>query len=358
MVMLFIISIVLRNWYQLTVPITVPTKTQNMATIKGFIRSYGAAVRRMEREQQREAREAAKRFKEQQKLLEIQNAKQAVKDWTNYVKLLQSVHKNCTESIDWDQIKNTSKPTKPTHKRAYEKPAQDKLDNFKPSIFDKIFGSTQKKIVRLKQQVKEAKEQDEKIYLANYSDYKEACKDWEELQSIARGIGDNDPQAYENALKYFNPFSDIGELGTQISYTFDNNFLDLDLHVNSVDVIPDYELKQTSTGKLSKKAMPKSRFNELYQDHVCSAVLRVAREVFAYLPIEYARINAMSKLLNSATGHLEEKPILSVIIPPKTVESLNLDTIDPSDSMQNFVHNMKFSKVKGFVAVEKVGLKK
>ncbi|KKN93455.1 hypothetical protein LCGC14_0198880 [marine sediment metagenome] len=39
-----------------------------MATLNGAIRSYGAAVRRMEREQQRNARESAKRFKEQQKL--------------------------------------------------------------------------------------------------------------------------------------------------------------------------------------------------------------------------------------------------------------------------------------------------
>ncbi|MDH7448461.1 hypothetical protein [Aquimarina sp. 2201CG14-23] len=84
-----------------------------MATIKSAMRSYGAAVRRMEREQQRDAREAAKRFKQQQKLEEIENAQQAVSDWENYVDTIQSLHKNCTESIDWNQIKNTLQPNEP-----------------------------------------------------------------------------------------------------------------------------------------------------------------------------------------------------------------------------------------------------
>ena len=44
-------------------------------------------------------------------------------------------------------------------------------------------------------------------------------------------------------------------------------------------------------------------------------------------------------------------------MPSKTINSLNLETIDPSDSMQNFVHNMKFTKTKGFCVVKKVDLK-
>jgi len=35
-----------------------------------------------------------------------------------------------------------------------------------------------------------------------------------------------------------------------------------------------------------------------------------------------------------------------------------LEAIDPSDSMQNFVHNMSFNKTRGFVIVEKVELEK
>lgn len=329
-----------------------------MATLKGAMRSYGATVRRMEREQQRQAREAAKKFKEQQKLQEIQNATQAVSDWENYVDTIQSVHKNCTEPIDWKQIEDTVNPTEPVIEVKYELAAKYKLDNFKPSFFDKILGSTQKRVNKLNESLNAAKSKDKNEYDLKYKKYLDELNNWEELQNISKGVKSKDPEHYKNALEYFEPFSDIGELGTKISFSFDQNFIDIDLHVNSFDVIPDYELKQTSTGKLSKKGMPKSRFNELYQDHICSASIRVAREVFAYLPLSCARINALSKIVNTKTGHLEEQPILSVIFLPKTINSLNLETIDPSDSMQNFVHNMIFSKTKGFSIVEKVELEK
>jgi len=329
-----------------------------MATLNGAIRSYGATVRRMEREQQRQARESAKRFKEQQKLQEIENAQQAVSDWENYVDTIQSVHKNCTEPIDWEQIENTKKPIEPILETKNEIIAKNKLDNFKPSFFDKLFGSTQKKINRLNILWEQAKAKDKKEYDVSHKDYLDELNNWQELQEINTGIKNRETDYYKKALEYFEPFSDIGELGTQISFNFEQNHIDIDLHVNSLDAIPDYVLKQTSTGKLSKKSMPKSRFNELYQDHICSASMRIAREVFAYLPIDYARINALAKIVNTKTGHLEEQPILSVIFPPQTIESLNLETIDPSDSMQNFVHNMNFNKTKGFSVVEKVEFEK
>lgn len=329
-----------------------------MATLNGAIRSYGATVRRMEREQQRKARESAKRFKEQQKLQEIENAQQAVSDWENYVDTIQSLHKNCTEPIDWNQIENTEKPIEAIHQIKNEVIAKAKLDNFKPSILDKLFGSTQKKINRFKGLIEQAALKDKKEYDINYKEYLDELNNWQELQEISMGIKNKETDFYLKALQYFNPFSDIDELGTKISFNFKQNHIDIDLHVNSFDVIPDYELKQTSTGKLSKKNMPKTRFNELYQDHICSASMRIAREVFAYLPIDYARINAVAQIVNNKTGHLEEQPILSVIFPPQTIDSLNLETIDPSNSMQNFVHNMNFSKTKGFSVVEKAGLKK
>lgn len=328
-----------------------------MTTLKGVIRTYGAAVRKIEREQQRQAREAAKRFKAQQKLQEIKDASQAVKDWANYVEMIQSAHKNCTDQIDWNQIKNTPEPEKPELDKINENIAQNKLKAFKPNLLDKLFGSTKKKTIRLTDGIEQAKLIDQEEFENRFKEYEDEINNWAELQKIADGIQDKKSDAYKDALEYFNPLSDIGELGAELNFSFEDNFMDIDLKVNSEEVVPDYELKQTSTGKLSKKNMTKGKFNELYQDHICSSVIRVAREIFAYLPIEKVRINAVSNMLNSATGHMEVQPILSIILVPDTIEKLNLDTIDPSDSMQNFIHNMKFSKTNGFGSVSKVELR-
>lgn len=329
-----------------------------MTTLKGAMRSYGAAVRRIERDQERRAREAAKRFKEQQKFKEMQNAKQAVSDWENYVNMIQSVHKNCTDLIDWNQIRNTPKPEKPSLRSNNENLAKNKLDTFKPSFLDKLFNSTEKKISKLIEQVEKGKQLDKEAYDSDMKEYLEEINNWEELQEIAEGVQNKKPESYKDALEYFNPFADIRELGTQIIFKFEDNLMDIDLKVNSEEVVPNYELKLTSAGKLSQKNIPKGKFNELYQDHICSSAIRVAREVFAYLPIDKARINAISSLLNGTTGHLEDQPILSVIFIPETIKQLNLQAIDPSDSMRNFVHNMKFNKTNGFSVVSKVELKK
>ncbi len=100
--------------------------------------------------------------------------------------------------------------------------------------------------------------------------------------------------------------------------------------------------------------MPNTRFNELYQDYVCSCALRVAREVFAYLPVTYVVVNATDTLFDSVTGHEGLDAVLSVVITPEKLAQLNLETIDPSDSMQNFHHHMRFTKSGGFAAVEKI----
>ncbi|MEX0288897.1 MAG: hypothetical protein AB3N14_07275 [Flavobacteriaceae bacterium] len=329
-----------------------------MTTVKGVVRSFGATVRAIEREQQRKAREAAKRFKEQQKIQAIEDARQAVEDYNFYVDMLQSVHKNCTASVDWESIKSQPKPAEPKIFKNFELKAREKLKNYKPSTLDKLFGSAKKKVVKLEDSVQKAIRKDKKQNDLNYEQFKKELEDWKELQNIAKGISEKNPEDYKRAIEYFNPFSDIAELGSKISFSFSEDLVDIDLFVNSLEVIPDYELRQTSTGKLSKKNMAKSKFNELYQDHICSAVIRIAREVLAYLPLEIVRVNAVSELLNTKTGHKEEKPILSVIIPIATLKNLNLDTIDPSDSMQNFVHKMKFVKTSGFKAVEKAELER
>ena len=98
--------------------------------------------------------------------------------------------------------------------------------------------------------------------------------------------------------------------------------------------------------------MPKGEFNTLYQDYVCSCMLRVAAELFALLPIERALINAKDNLVNLKTGHVEEQTVVSAMVMRKTFETLNLNHIDPSDAMKNFLHNMRFKKTAGFDIVE------
>lgn len=114
------------------------------------------------------------------------------------------------------------------------------------------------------------------------------------------------------------------------------------LKVNGIDAIPNEVKTLTSTGKLSVKPMPKGRFHEVYQDYVCGCVLRVAREVFAFLPVQTLLVTALADLFDTGTGETAEQPVLSVSIPRAEVEKLNFDRLDPSDAIEKFVHRGDF----------------
>jgi len=93
--------------------------------------------------------------------------------------------------------------------------------------------------------------------------------------------------------------------------------------------------------------MPKTRFHEIYQDYVCSCVLRVAREVFALLPVESLLITASADILDPRTGQTVEQPVLSAALPRAAHARLDFDRIDPSDAMENFLHRGDFKASRG-----------
>ncbi len=323
-----------------------------MVTFKQVARSYAASVRAAEREQKRHAKETAKLYKEQLKQLEILSAEKTVKNYQDYLDILVSIHKNCSnEKINWEEVLNDEEPEKPLKKQDNELIARERLEQFKPLFFAKIFGANKKKKL-LEEDLKNAINKD----IEEYEKSVEIYKDWEKTQSIAKGIRNYDIKAYAEAINFFEPFSDLSDMGSKLEISFNKEFIEIDLHVNDSTVIPNYVVNQTKTGKLSKKDMPKGKFNELYQDYVCGALLRVGRETLAYLPVKKVIIHALSEMLNTTNGHLELTPIVSAIIVPETVDKLNFENLDPSDSMKNFIHNMKFTKTNGFSKVEKLNI--
>ncbi|SKC77636.1 hypothetical protein [Ohtaekwangia koreensis] len=320
-------------------------------TVKGFIRSYGAAVRSAERDQQRRMREAAKFYRLQAKAREINDVTDAVAQYEDYIEVLQSVHKDCSDYIDWDSIMNEPPPPQPIRNSKNEDEATLILASFQPSLFDRLFGLAKDKVKKYRDAVEYAKGMDEKKYQSAADKYNE----WKIMQEISKDVLAKIPAGYTRALDFFKPLNDISELGSKLELSLTSDHVTVDLFVKNDEVIPNYILTQTGTGKLSKKNMPISKFNELYQDHVCSCILRVGREILAYLPVKFVIVNAKAALLNTATGQIEDQVIISAAIPPETLVKLNFETLDPSDCLRNFIHKMKFSKITGFIAVEPIG---
>jgi len=329
-----------------------------MTTLNSFIRSAAAAGRRVERSQQKRTREAARAYKLQLKQDAMSSAASAVDQYEEYIDVLKSVHKDVSDTVDWLALLNEDAPKEPIFSSQNEKAASANLLVYKPSFLDKILGISNKKIEKLTKQVEVAKQIDQNDFNTLMLQHKESLEEQQTLKRIAKGILENDIHSYKDAIDYFSPFSEIGELGSKMEMSVAPSNATLHLHVNSSSIIPGYIPSLTSTGKLSRKNMPAAKFNELYQDYVCSCILRVARETLAYLPVNLVVVNAMGEIYNSATGITKEEVIVSVAISPDILNRLNFELIDPSDSMKNFISNMKFSKTTGFSAVQKIEAEK
>ena len=322
---------------------------------KGALRSIAAAQRRAEREALKRQRELERQRKQLAKMQELERAAYEVSVYENYIDVLTSIHKDCGQVWDWKEIQSALPPSKPTKSDENERRAQSNLESYKPGLIDKMLKRVETKRNELATAVEEGKKRDERLYQEALREYEQNYADWEATRELATRILAGEIDAYIDAIKQADPFSEISQLGSSIEFKpYNSKLMEATLHVNSVDVIPNETKTLLNSGKLSVKKITKTRFFELYQDYVCGAVLRVARELFALLPIEMTIVTAVGELLNTKTGHKEEQPILSVAIPREMLNKLNFALLDPSDSMDNFLYNMKFQKTKGFQAVKKI----
>ncbi|MCM3624812.1 DUF4236 domain-containing protein [Brevibacillus borstelensis] len=288
--------------------------------------------------------ELRKMEKELQKMEELAQAKYEVDVFENQLEMIKSIHKECDMEFDWARIKTYPAPFNKGEMGPKEKEALRKVQDYKSGFFKKLFGTAEKERLLLEKQVEEAKKED-------ISDY----ESWEKLIATATKISNGDIDEYIEVIKELAPLDDLSDFGSGFEINVEHpDYVEVEFDVQSSDIIPSVQKSLTKTGKLSVKEMPKSRFYELYQDYVCSCVLRIARDMFAILPIKHIYIHAMDEWLDSSTGVNRKDTILSVKIDRATLQSLNFDLIDCSDSMINFQHHMKFNKTKGFQPVEKI----
>lgn len=322
---------------------------------KGTVRSIGAAVRAAERDAQRRRRELEKQRKHVEKMQELARAAYEVEVFENYLQLLVTVHTEVKPEVDWQAIANSSPPIEPTRSSENEDAAQSALDRYKPGLADRMFGKEKAKKTLLVAGIQNGRKVDDDIFNKRLKHFKNKISEWEDNCDLARRMIIGDEKAWFDAIDKLNFFSDITELGSSLSFSAHaSGIIDASIHIAGKDVIPSETKSLLKSGRLSVKAMPKGKFFELYQDHICSCLLRVASDLLSLLPINAVVVTIFDKLLNTKTGHMEEVPILSAYVPRRTLDNLNLLQIDPSDSMQNFVHNMAFKKTKGFYAVERI----
>lgn len=310
---------------------------------KGNVRSFNAAVKRAEKYQ-----------RQVEKQRHLEDCHSFVARYNFQVDELVSYHKSCSPFVNWEEMRLKKEPITPIRK--YEKAIKVKLQlkYDKPNFLINFLKLKKlvKKILMIK--LINARKDDKKLFDDEFKIFNVVHAKWDKEKKLSDRVYVNDIGAYEEFVLSENTFNKIGSIGTRVDISFDRKKFEVKIKVNNEDIIPRNSYFLLKSGKLSEKEIPRTQFYRSYQDHVCSVVLRIARELTTIFPLDEVVVTAIGDILNSTTGNIEEQVILSAQIPKATLARFNMRNINPSDAMKNFRHNMNFKSGVGFSPVEKI----
>ena len=298
--------------------------------------SWAAEIRRREAERRREEREALRQhkdleryIKERARLSEQQKARLDVQIYENAVGELLSVHKRRGTRIEWVKFAAQLSPPEPLKADCHGFSAR-LVHCIAPLSSDLRGGIVASEEARLL---------DEQAHRAEHATYRQKFDEWTRMRSLAKRVLAGEARAYSEAIAEFASFSEAAGLEPSVQITIHGpKLVGCTLTVKGREVVPAETKSLTASGKLSTKALPKARSQEIYQSYVCGCILRVAREMFALLPVNEVLLTATVNGTDDRTGHRASLPVLSVAIDRAAIERLNFERLDPTGAIENFVH--------------------
>lgn len=311
---------------------------------RGAVRSMAAAARRAEREAERRQ----KHFAKQQM---VDDAADAVAEWQDHIREIVSLHVDPTDDMDWQAVLYQPEPQDPSRTNIREDEAERILSAFRPRFWDFLIGGSEKRREGLERAVVQGRLDDDRAHQQAVEDHRTEHAEWAADVALAKRLLSGDVAAQRDVIAEMQSLSTEGLIGTRVSFSISDDLFHAIAHVHGDEVVPKVRRRQLQSGRLSESKMPAGEANELYQDYVCSVALRVAGDLFGLLPRDEIYVTCVSNMLDRATGRLAEAPILSVRFVRETFRQLSLGRIDPSDSMRNFVHEMKFKRTSGFAPI-------
>lgn len=149
---------------------------------------------------------------------------------------------------------------------------------------------------------------------------------WSYFHNVAAKVLSGDIDTYLQVINDINPLNDLLDYGTGFEFGTDSSLkMEVEFQINSANV----DIPHNSTE---------------YQDYVCSVAIRVARDIFALLPVQNVIVHATNN----------GNDILSVRFDKKTFSELKFNFIDPSNTIEKFRFVMDFDEVNGFQNIKRI----
>jgi hypothetical protein len=274
---------------------------------------------------------------------ELARAQHSVKTFDNYLELVLTMHKDAWSKWNWSAVLGSKPPPRVTE---LEFDALTSLVAYRQPRFSQIPDA----IVDMrpcKSPIPDDDHEDDADHLLKVAE-------WEWFKHVARGVIEGDIEAYAAALDCLSPFAEFEMLGSFVQIeTRASWYLEALVTVRDPEIIPREEVSMSGKGRLQSRPMPLHHYWALYQEHLCSAALRVARELLAILPIRTAFVN-MAKSGVAGPADRDLHTVVSVAFERDRLEALPFETLHPVEAVMSFRHEMKFHPRRGLSPVAMV----
>ena len=156
---------------------------------------------------------------------------------------------------------------------------------------------------------------------------------WSYYYSVASDVLNGDIDTYMRLIYEVNPHDDLLDYGSNFEFGTDNaDFIEVEFTINT-DVLSQ-----------ARQTLSRREYNDLLQDFICSLSIRIARDMFALLPINHTIVHAV----------MDNQTVLSVDFDRERLSGVKFGYVDPSDTIKKFNHHMDFSLERGCFEVEKI----
>lgn len=149
---------------------------------------------------------------------------------------------------------------------------------------------------------------------------------WKYFHNMSTKVLSGDIDTYLQVINDINPLNDLLDYGTGFEFGTDSPLkIEIEFQINSDNI------------DMSKKSTE-------YQDYVCSVAIRIARDIFALLPVRNVVVHATEG----------SNDILSVCFDKKEFMMLKFNFIDPSNVVAKFRYEMSFDETNGFNSITRL----
>ncbi len=325
---------------------------------RGTLRSFEAAAHRAQRNAQRRARQQRLHQHAVAAAQAHAHARAAVEQFNARVTRLVSLHRSGSTVIAWEQRASATPPQAPQRSHAREAAARAGLEAYAPWRLSEILGLAARRRGQLEQALAAAQREDEVEYVEAAQKFAAAAQDYRVQKELAERLLRGDCKAMIETFNALHPFAAIADLAASFKVvSLPGRQMTAEVKALGEAVVPNQAVSMLKNGLASSKALTRTSHNGVYRDYVCGLVLRVARELFAMLPVEVVIVTVVEALLNAQTGNLENQPIVSACIPRQTFARLNLAAVDQFECLKNFNHTVDFRPATGFRPVQGMAFK-